>query len=259
MDKFGPTFLGSIFLNSKVIAIDPCYESKKDGLILDMDFGLFEAYVLTGKLKKPLFRWDEHPSSFRVFEVLILKEGLSLDPKSFKEAGYIGVDSGQAGFFNLNSYKKDLDFEVPLHGDQESFFRESIISDYMKIKDEKNMIKTKNEMYQKLLKSVFKGDEKRLLEFSKQEIKMREGSIKRSKEILKTKKFPSYIELETSKDFYKVMCSKTSEENGAGIVDQVGVVASSGIGDGGYTVFTSTKNGKVQGAYISFLPLSEMK
>ena len=120
------------------------------------------------------------------------------------------------------------------------------------------MKKNEPELYNKILKKVYKGDEKRYQESQKIDIECKKEMIEESKKILKTKKYPHYMPLEYSKEFYEVMCSLTSGEHHAGIVKNH-AVASSGIGDGGYSLKVAKEKGKNIAALISFINLEELK
>ena len=93
--------LGSFSVTDKIIVADPCYDYGKLGT-LALDNVLSGKYIATAEVEKNL--------SHSNFKNDILES---------ENVGYIAVDSGQAGFFDLNFFRKNHGGEV---GDLNSFY-----------------------------------------------------------------------------------------------------------------------------------------
>ena len=57
----------------------------------------------------------------------------------------------------------------------------------------------------KILKEVYKEDEEKYFSRLETEVKIKEESLIRYDEILKTRNYPSYYKIEKEKDFYKII------------------------------------------------------
>lgn len=247
--------IGSFKTNGELIVIDPCYErDSRSAVLIDVKPGLYNAYVVVGSLKEPLFVWDEVEGNFRVAELIIEHESADSNLTMKKHTKSIGVDSGQAGFFNKEVFGKDLPEEIPLYGKREYFHREHITSSRFQIHCAKESLKLqeKDETFARMMtlehfiEDKSKTVKEHTIEYFKNSILRDERSIERSQKVLETK------------EFYEVVMSKTSEEFGGGVVDNVGAVSKTGIGDGGYEVFVAKdKRGNIVAAKIEFFNKSE--
>lgn len=255
--------IGEFITEGKIIVTDPCYDLTKDRTKLKVKKGLYQSFVMYGSLSNPLFHWDSVPGNYRNSHLIIVHDKyINKKLKFTKTKSHIGVDSGQAGFFNQEYYQKDLDVERELLNNRYHFFKEQITSDLLDIKWSTQALveKDKNDLFARLKKKCFKNSEIKTIEHFNQEIKIKKESLKRHKQILKNKKYPSYIPLKSSKDFYDIMCDFTCGEFKAGVDNLYGTVSSSGLGDGGYELYVARNtDNEIISCYIEFLPLSEMK
>lgn len=254
--------LGSFKTNGKLICGDPGYEKDSASLVnLKVKSGEYLVEVIRGNLKEPLFRVDELDFFFRNISIKITHKDYIQDSLVLKKSTkHISVDSGQAGFFNEDSFGLDLQ-ERELVNKAYGFFHNSKINAYFEIKDTKQMIldKSRNELYSRILKEVYKEDEEKYLSRLETEVKIKEESLIRYDEILKTRNYPSYYKIEKEKDFYKIICDQTSGEHEAGVLP-IGCVSQTGLGDGGYDLYVAkNKEKEIVSAKIKFLNLKDIK
>lgn len=254
--------LGSFTTNGKLICGDPGYEKSSHSLInLKVKAGEYVVEVIRGNLRRPLFRVDELDFFFRNVSIQIthkdyVKEDLSLK----KSTKYVSVDSGQAGFFNEETFGLEMP-ERELINKAYGFFHNCKINAFFEIKDTKQMIedRSKNELYSKILNEVYKGDEEKYLSRLATEVQIKKESMVRYDEIMKTRVYPSYYKVEKENKFYEIICDQTSGEHEAGVLP-VGCVSQTGLGDGGYNLYwAKNKQKEIVSAKIKFLNLSEIK
>ncbi len=189
--------------------------------------------VKSGKYKVYVKKGDVPSWGDRVHALYIVHEDFSLEKLSFKKTDIdVGVDSGQAGFFNEDLYQKDLPEEVPLIGD-EQYNRRCHSHPY----DAETLEKFKEFIKDKISKEEFE----------------------RITENLKNKHNPviNPEDCEKSKEFYKVCCSMTLGDLSAG-VEIFGAVSSSGFGDGGYSCYVS-EGDEIVASYIEFITEEDIK
>lgn len=252
--------IGQFHTSGKLIVTDPCYEPNNgSNYTLKVKPGNFNVFVTLGQYKNAFFECDKTPGFFRNSQIMIVHEKYKNNFKFKKTTKMIGVDSGQAGFFNQETYNQEYPNEFSLTGKQSSFFKDNVLSSTITIKRNKKLLKDKekDELYSRM-KTHFKSDEKTVEWFSNEIIRAKDD-IKRSKEVLKTKNYPYYIKLEKTKDFYEIMCDLTKRDNNAGVCDY-GAVSSSGLGDGGYELYIAkNKKGEVVASYIKFLDKEDIK
>lgn len=251
------TKLGTLNSNGKLIVSDPCYEDLKDSLVLkNVKHGNFNIFLINGKMKKPFFKWDEVKENTRNARLIIQHESYKNEKPT--KVNSISVDSGQAGFFNFESYRKDSSEPIMLKNNLYSFIRDCITEEVLKIEKNNIMIKEKNKLYFDLIK-IWKCSEEDFTLKIKKENKDLEKSIKENRAILKSKKYPDYLKTEQSSDFYDIICDLNKGKYFAG-VNNYGTVAQSGIGDGYYSVYIAkNKKGEIIYAHIDFLNLTDMK
>ena len=99
--------LGSFKVTDKIIVADPCYDYDNLGTLI-LDNVLSGKYIATAEVEKNL-----------VVALHISHSDFKNDILENESVGYIAVDSGQAGFFDLNFYRKNQGGEV---GDLNSFY-----------------------------------------------------------------------------------------------------------------------------------------
>ena len=99
--------LGSFTVTDKIIVADPCYDYDNLGT-LTLHNMLSGKYIATGEVEKNL-----------VVALHISHSDFKNDILESESAGYIAVDSGQAGFFDLDFFRKNQGGEV---GDLNSFY-----------------------------------------------------------------------------------------------------------------------------------------
>ena len=99
--------LGSFSVTDKIIVADPCYDYGKLGT-LALDNVLSGKYIATAEVEKNL-----------IAALHISHSNFKNDILESENVGYIAVDSGQAGFFDLDFFRKNHGGEV---GDLNSFY-----------------------------------------------------------------------------------------------------------------------------------------
>ena len=100
--------LGSFTVIDKIIVADPCYDYGKLGT-LALDNVLSGKYIATAEVEK----------NNLVVALHISHSNFKNDILESESAGYIAVDSGQAGFFDLDFFRKNHGGEF---GDLNSFY-----------------------------------------------------------------------------------------------------------------------------------------
>ena len=108
-----------ITLEENVIVSDPCYSIPSFGQ---------ETYsnVLPGEYRVFCKKHDAGDWGNRVSMLMVVHTDYVSNELSWKQNGNIGVDSGQAGIFNVKQFRQDND-EVPLGDGDISFFGETFI------------------------------------------------------------------------------------------------------------------------------------
>ena len=99
--------LGSFTVTDKIIVADPCYDYDKFGTVT-LDNVLSGKYIATAEVEKNL-----------VVALHISHSYFKNDILESESVGYIAVDSGQAGFFDLDFFRNNQGGEV---GDLNSFY-----------------------------------------------------------------------------------------------------------------------------------------
>ena len=99
--------LGSFTVADEIIVADPCYNYGKLGT-LALDNVLTGKYIATAEVEKNL-----------VVALHISHSNFKNDILESENVGYIAVDSGQAGFFDLDFFRKNEGGEL---GDLNSFY-----------------------------------------------------------------------------------------------------------------------------------------
>ena len=261
MPKLKKIFLGTFKTNGNLLATDPCYAANSgDAITLKVKPGEYKAYVSLGRLKAPVCSWDKSPLASRNSRIIIQHSNSPKSLKYEKMDKHVGVDSGQAGFFNVTNYRKKNPTPVPLTGKQFSFWREQAILAGIEAKRENKILKEldKNEDFVHMKKYI--KNHKETVDFFKKVLESKLRSEKKYKGYIKAKTFPDYVKLEESNEFYQIMCSLTSDEHFAGVFEPYGAVASAGLGDGGYSLYVARDAKKeIVGCYIEFLSPSEFR
>lgn len=251
--------LGDFETDGKIVVSDPCYKlESKEGKFLKVLPGKYKAFITRGKLKEPMFFWDVIPGNFR--NSMLTIQHSDFKHFNFKPVdGFIGVDSGQCGFFNKISYGKEAVKEVDLVGKRYGIVRDRLVSSLLELNEYMEVLheEKSNDKFAHMLK-YFK-DEDQTKRFFQQQLEAAKNSIESNQNILEEDKYPDYIKLETSNEFYKIICSLTSDENHAGVCGY-GAVSQSGIGDGAYDLFTAKdKDGTIIACCLKFLGKKEIK
>ena len=99
--------LGSFTVADEIIVADPCYDYDNLGTLI-LDNVLSGKYIATAEVVKNL-----------VVALHISHSYFKNDILESESVGYITVDSGQAGFFDLDFFRKNQGGEV---GDLNSFY-----------------------------------------------------------------------------------------------------------------------------------------
>ena len=99
--------LGSFTVTDKIIVADPCYDYDKFGTVT-LHNVLAGKYIATVEVEKNL-----------VVALHISHSNFKNDILESENVGYIAVDSGQAGFFDLDFFRKNEGGEV---GDLNTFY-----------------------------------------------------------------------------------------------------------------------------------------
>ena len=99
--------LGSFKVADEIIVADPCYHFDKFGTVT-LHNVLTGKYIATAEVEKNL-----------VVSLHISHSNFKNDILESEKVGYIAVDSGQAGFFDLDFFRKNQGGEV---GDLNSFY-----------------------------------------------------------------------------------------------------------------------------------------
>lgn len=249
--------IGTFSTNGNIIVTDPAYEVDNSlNRTLKVKPGIYHCFLVYGKLKNPIFRWDHLPHNFRNSRLTIQHESYLGELKFTRTSTTIGVDSGQAGFFNLESYNKESNSPVELIGYPLSFFRENLTTKTFEIEETRKVIseKTSNDLFNHMKKECFKGSDLETLKFFEQRLETELFSLENSKKILETRNYPNYIKTKHSSDFYEIMCDLSKRDFHAGVLNPFGVVSSSGEGDGGYSLHLSKNSQKeIIGAYLNFI------
>jgi hypothetical protein len=252
--------IGQFHTNGKLLVTDPCYETDSDSIKkLTVKSGVYNAFVLLGQLNAnvSVFRWDQVRGNHRNAELIIIHSDFKGKLNFKKAKSSIDVDSGQAGFFNLSTYKNDSFIDVDLINENYDFYKNEITSATMKIWDNEKALKEKdkNPLYAKLKQ---KNTDAQIVDLLSTDIEIARESIAEDKKILKTKKYPDFLKTNQSKDFYDIMCDQTDSEFHAG-VNGYGAVSRTGLGDGCYDLYVA-KNSKgiIVASYISFLKRTDL-
>ena len=99
--------LGSFKVTDKIVVADPCYDYDKFGTVT-LDNVLSGKYIATAEV-----------ANNSIAALHISHSDFKNDIFESENVGYIAVDSGQAGFFDQNFYRKNHGGEV---GDLNSFY-----------------------------------------------------------------------------------------------------------------------------------------
>lgn len=250
--------LGSFETKGSLIVTDPCYEAKKEQII-SVAPGRYDAFVLLGKLKDPIFAWDKIPHNSRVAKLVIIRQDYEGELTFSKSPVHVSVDSGQAGFFNTEFYKKPSEVAVKNDGELHDFFRENVTSSMVRIEKLKKDLLEDGRRVQRYQESYKEGIEKARA-MVQADIANEEEMMAEDLKSLESKKYPSYLEERNLKKFYDVMCDFTSREFYGDVHEDYGVVSRSGEGDGGYDLYLGRdSSGEVLGAQINFISFKDLK
>ena len=99
--------LGSFKVADKIVVSDPCYEYSEVGTVI-LDNVLAGKYIATAE-----------EVNNRIAALYVSHANFKNYILESEKVGYIGVDSGQAGFFDLDFYRKNEGGEV---GDLNTFY-----------------------------------------------------------------------------------------------------------------------------------------
>lgn len=256
--------LGSIHTAGTLIICDPCYKkNSKSVKYLDVLSGNYQASVITGKLKKPICAADKLNFYFRVAQLKIVHENYLNHDLKYEDTGImLGIDSGQACFFDPSTYQKPLKEKYNLEGELYEFWFLELVEASLRLKRNQEMLKEKekNELYNRLIKLKHLNTHKKLVSMKKTENEFLTLEIQEAKEILKNKKYPDFSEMESTKKFDDMIRSLSSGENHAGIYKNEGVVSRSGLGDFDAKLMVAKNvRGKIVGAYLEFISLNKIR
>lgn len=260
--------LGELHTSGKLLVTDPGYEKTSDCVIkLKVKAGAYDVFLVRGSLKDPIFAWDKVPGNYRNAELVITHQDHkgSFDFKATKKG--VSVDSGQAGFFNVHIFGKDLEEPIDLPNEAMSFFRDQISSSLLTIERNEKLLKERScDLWLRMRKHF--GEDEKTREWFQREIDNAKSSLEEDRKIVESKKIPQWFLNHKkvhgdskTKDFYEVICDVTKSEDFGGMFKETeGVAVSSGLGDGYYRLDVArNKKGEVVGARISFMPLSSFK
>lgn len=99
--------IGRIKLKNKVIVMDPCYDLKSD-----IGFGATLDDVKSGEYVVEVSQDGKTVTSLEVTHVDHYREGANPLVDMYETDEYVGVDSGQAGIYNYNYFKKVSDPKI---------------------------------------------------------------------------------------------------------------------------------------------------
>lgn len=256
------TTIGTITTTGTLLVCDPCYEKDSDDVhTIKVKSGDYQARAVTGKLKDGFFGVDSLDLYFRVSRLQIIHQDYVKQDLKYEESGInLCIDSGQACFFNPDTYQEPLKEEYALEGERYGFWFDQIINETSQIQRRNKMLeeKEKNPTYCRLLALDHMKTHEKMEEWYRRENENSEDSVKEAKYILATKEFPDYISLEKTRDFYDMICSLTSEEHHAGVYKSEGVASRSGLGDmGAELMVAKNQAGEIVAAYLEYIPLED--
>lgn len=256
--------IGSFVTDGNLLVTDPCYDLvSRSNHQMKVKPGNYNVIVATGKVKDGLFGWDSAPNTFRVCQLQIVHEDYVIKDLKFKDkkGACVSVDSGQAGFFNINKFKQDLDYDYVQYGKRLDFFKSEISSNYLRIKRYLSDMETKKGAFERLLPLYTerhgKEAEAELIKYMEHEITMAKDDSERMSEILATGKFPAYFQLKKTRNFYEMVCDLTSGEFHAGVESTYGAASRSGYGDGGADLKVAREGGDIVAAYLEYISPEE--
>lgn len=222
-------YKGQIKIEDKLVVSDPCYT------LNTWCMAVLEN-VLPGNYKCFLEKTEEGSVSEILSEILIVHENYKINKEDVNnwEDYDIGVDSGQAGFYNYSYFKQYSD----MRNLDEARWRE--------------------EYYTPICDLTYHIEEN--LNYKK-EVKEYEDKINQLEEelLIYDKENDKYIEL--NKEFCSLLSSKINIEtrryfyvSDGGILKEKAFVSSSGYGDGGYNCYTKkNEDGKIIAAKVIFI------
>lgn len=256
--------LGNIQTTGTLVVCDPCYKKDSDEIhSISVLPGTYQTNVVTGKLKKTFFGVDSLDIFFRVSRLGLIHSDYTKQELKYKKSGInLSIDSGQACFFNPDTYQQPLKEKYKLEGSRYGFWFDQVVSETAQIQRRKKMIKDKekNEAYCRLIKLEHLNTHEKMVEWINRENEVAEIQIEEAVKILATQKYPSYTPLEKTKDFYKMICSLTSEKHHAGVYKDEGVASRSGLGDmGAELMVAKNKAGEIVAAYLEYIPIKELE
>lgn len=226
--KYVGTFnLGSFIVTSgKLRVSDPCYD--KDTWCA----GVLEA-VKNGAWIAKVVKSDEDSWGKRCAELVVHHREFNLPDDSDEwevQNIDVGVDSGQAGFFDEAYYGVDYSEDYLQTGREEHNSKQS-----------KRLTAGRIELLETRI--AIEQDEKK-----KKQLQL---------ELSALKELDSMDEPKPTRDFYDICCDMTLSDMGAGVLNN-GAVSSSGYGDGGYYCYAQyDENNKIVAAKIVFIDESD--
>lgn len=253
--------IGQFATTGNIVASDPCYELNEDNKHLVVKPGTYDVYIVSGQLNDPLFAIDEQEDFSRVAELVIINTEYSADLNFNKIKAYIGIDSGQCGFFNKEFYGKDHTADYCQVGRTLSFMRNQVWSKRIDIENtEKILTETdNNEHYRHMKKECFNNSDEQAKKFYEAELIVNQGSLKRFQQHLAEQTCPDYLKPEVTREFYEIMCDLTNLPAGAGVLEPYGAVSSSGLGDGSAQLSVAKDaTGDIVAACLSYLELEDL-
>ncbi len=210
LNKKETRLIGQCQFTGNLIATDPCYDRNVtySAWNVKIDPGVYDCYLVYT---------DEGDWGKRVAEILILKPFYLLNELTEKlSLDHIGVDSGQAGFFNNEDYPLGKTGDS---GDKKSFYGECCNTTL----GEGYYYSSEVGQMERLLESAKQRENQDIIDFYKQELD----------ELLKNP--IEYLQ-------------------GGILTDNKGFLSSSGFGDGGYSLYLyEDQNGVNHGAKIVFI------
>lgn len=245
--------IGDLNTRGEIVVSDPGYGISDMNVNLKVKPGTYQVSVLVGKLKNPIFEWDKIPGNKRIFDIQMIHKD-HVDNVEFKRTKKnVSVDSGQAGFFNKETFAKDFNEPVSLKKELWYFFRERRTSKILERREFEMLLDSYDELKDK-------NSEVDMKVFYKRQIEGCDFLIKHFDDFFEKGIIPHWhkIEHEQSLSFYEVICDLNRSKYYSGVLDnKEGAVAMSGNGDGVYAVEIAKDNKQIIGVKIKFLSLKE--
>ena len=231
--------VGEFYSEGDILVTDPCYDIGTwcSGAI-KVKPGKYKAFVKKCFVKN----WGE-----RIQSLFIVHESTNINEHNYVATDIdVGVDSGQAGFFNRNLFKEDFQEEIPLIG-EEQYERHCNLRKLEM--EQENRVFSVEALKRLVLKDTSQEELERISKEREEYIKIELAEAKKNYENIDPNNCAK------SKDFYEICCSLTLADSKAGVA-KFGVVSSSGFGDGSYNCFVNQGN-EIVASFIEFIPEEE--